>query len=207
MRLRTSLIISLQNIVTRNSGVRLKAHEIKRFRDECISPLLTDNEDLALAGEVSKEGIDFFTRQIRRIERVVESRIDVEGPYRYLLTIPGIGKILALTIMLETGRIERFAKAGNYASYCRKVPSRWSSNGKTKGRGNAKNGNKYLAWAFSEAAELARRFDPQARAFYNRKRQKTQTMVAHCALAHKLVRAAYYVMRDQVPFMPEKLFT
>jgi len=207
VRLRTSLIISLQNIVTRNSGVRLKAHEIKRFRDECISPLLTDNEDLALAGEVSKEGIDFFTRQIRRIERVVESRIDVEGPYRYLLTIPGVGKILALTIMLETGRIERFAKAGNYASYCRKVPSRWSSNGKTKGRGNAKNGNKYLAWAFSEAAELARRFDPQARAFYNRKRQKPQTMVAHCALAHKLVRAAYYVMRDQVPFMPEKLFT
>ncbi|TYO94771.1 transposase [Geothermobacter ehrlichii] len=207
VRLRTSLIISLQNIVTRNSGVRLKAHEIKRFRDECISPLLTDNEDLALAGVVSKEGIDFFTRQIRRIERVVESRIDVEGPYRYLLTIPGIGKILALTIMLETGRIERFAKVGNYASYCRKVSSRWSSNGKTKGRGNAKNGNKYLAWAFSEAAELARRFDPQARAFYNRKRQKAQTMVAHGALAHKLVRAAYYVMRDQVPFMPEKLFT
>lgn len=207
VRLRTSLIISLQNIVTRNCGVRLKANEIKRFRNDCISPLLTDNEDLALAGSVSKESIDFLTRQIREIERVVESRIDVAGPYQYLLTIPGIGKILALTIMLETGCIERFAKVGNYASYCRKVSSRWSSNGKTKGRGNDKNGNKYLAWAFSEAAELARRFDPQARAYYNRKLQKTQTMVAHGALAHKLVRAAYYVMRDQVPFMPEKLFT
>jgi len=146
--------ICLQNIVTRNSGVRLKAHEIKRFRDECISPLLTDSEDLALAGTMSKESIDFFTRQIRGIERVVENRIDMEGPYRYLLTIPGIGKILALTIMLETGRIERFAKVGNYASYFLKVSSRWSSNGKTKGRGNAKNSNKYLAWAFSEAAEL-----------------------------------------------------
>lgn len=207
VRLRTSLIISLQNIITRNCGVRLKANEIKRFRNDCISPLLTDSEDLALAGAVSKESIDFFTRQIRQIERVVESKIDIEGPYRYLLTIPGIGKILALTIMLETGCIERFAKVGNYASYCRKVSSRWSSNGKTKGRGNDKNGNKYLAWAFSEAAELARRFDPQARTYYNRKLQKTQTMVAHGALAHKLARAAYYVMRDQVPFMPEKLFT
>ena len=114
---------------------------------------------------------------------------------------------LALTIMLETGSIERFAKVGNYASYCRKVSSRWTSNGKTKGRGNDKNGNKYLAWAFSEAAELARRFDPQARADYQRKRQKTQTQVAHGALAHKRVRAAYYVIRDQVPFVPEKRFT
>lgn len=206
VRLRTSLIISLQNIVTRNCGVRLQAKEIKRFRDDCVSPLLIGSEDLALAGTVSKESIDFLTRQILQIERAVENRIDLDGPYRYLLTIPGVGKILALVIMLETGNVARFAKVGNYASYCRKVSTRWSSNGKTKGRGNGKNGNKYLAWAFSEAAEMARRFDQQARAFYNRKLQKTQVMVAHGALAHKLARAAYYVMRDQVPFMPEKLF-
>lgn len=207
VRLRTSLIISLQNIVARNCGIRLNASEIKRFRDNCVSPLLADNEDLALSGEVSKESIDFLTRQIRHVERVVEGRIELESAYQLLLSIPGIGKILALTIMLETGCIERFAKVGNYASYCRKVSSRWSSNGKTKGRGNSKNGNKYLAWAFSEAAELARRYDPQARAYYNRKRQKTQAMVAHGALAHKLARATYFVIRDQVPFMPEKLFT
>lgn len=207
VRLRTSLLISLQNIVTRNCGFRLKAAEIKRFSNECISPLLIDNEDLALAGAVSKEGIDFFTQKIWKIETAVEKRIALEGPYRSLLDIPGIGKILGLTIMLETGDIERFAKVGNYASYCRKVPTRWSSNGKSKGRGNAKNGNKYLAWAFSEAAEYARRFDPKARAYYNRKLQKTQAMVAHNALAHKLARAAYYVIRDEVPFMPEKVFT
>jgi hypothetical protein len=63
-----------------------------------------------------------------------------------------------------------------------------------------------LAWAFSEAAEFARRYDPQARAYYTRKMRKTNFMVAHSALAHKLARAAYYLMRDQVPFMPEKLF-
>ncbi|AMV70425.1 IS110-like element ISGsu4 family transposase [Desulfuromonas carbonis] len=206
IRLRTSLIISLQNIVTRNCGVRLKANEIKRFRGDRIGPLLAENEDLALAGAVSKESIDFLTRQIRQIEAVVEGKIDLDGPYRYLLSLPGVGKILGLTIRLETGCIERFAKVGNYASYCRKVSSRWTSNGKAKGRGNEKNGNKYLAWAFSEAAELARRFDPKARAFYQRKLAKCPVMVAHGALAHKLTRAAFFVMRDQVPFMPEKLF-
>jgi transposase len=132
--------------------------------------------------------------------------VELKESYRYLLTLPGVGKILALTIMLETGPIARFAQVGDYASYCRKVPSRWTSNEKTKGRGNKKNGNKYLAWAFSEAAEFARRYDAQARAYYTRKMRKTNFMVAHSALAHKLARAAYYLMKDQVPFMPEKLF-
>jgi transposase len=117
-----------------------------------------------------------------------------------------VGKILALTIMLETGPISRFAKVGNYVSYCRKVSSQWISNEKAKGKGNKKNGNKYLAWAFSEAAELGRRYHSGARAYYTRKMQRTNFMVAHSALAHKLARAAYYIMRDQVPFSSEKLF-
>ena len=64
-----------------------------------------------------------------------------------------------------------------------------------------------MCWAFSEEAELARRYDKEARAYYNRKLQKTNFMIAHAALAHKLARAAYYIMRDQVPFMAEKTFT
>ena len=207
VRLRTSLIISLQNIITRNCGIRVNVNNVKALREDHISPLLGDNEDLALAGSVSKETIDFLTRKIKDIERVVEQKIDDVGPYRKLLTMPGVGKILGLTIQLETGPIRRFAKVGNYVSYCRKVSSKWTSNGKSKGNGNKKNGNKYLAWAFSEAAELARRYDDGARAYYNRKMQRTNFMVAHSALAHKLARAAYYIMKDEVSFMPEKLFT
>ena len=108
--------------------------------------------------------------------------------------------------MLETGPIDRFPKVGNYVSYCRKVPTGWTSNGKKKGKGNKKNGNRYLAWAYSEAAELARRYDKYARAYYNRKTAKTNFMVAHSALAHKLARAAYYVMKDCVPFDHQKVF-
>jgi transposase len=132
--------------------------------------------------------------------------MELRNKYSYLLTIPGVGKILGLTIMLETGHISRFAKVGNYVSYCRKVSSKWISNDKVKGKGNKKSGNKYLAWAFSEAAELARRFYPEPRAYYNRKMQRTNKMVAYNALSHKLARAAYYIMRDGVPFMPEKCF-
>ena len=68
--------------------------------------------------------------------------------------------------MLETGDIHRFAGAGNFASYCRCVDSKCTSNGKNKGKGNAKAGNKYLSWAFSEAAHFAVRFEPLAQRFY-----------------------------------------
>jgi len=205
--LRSSLLISLQNIITRNCGAKMKTNDIKLLKENRVQPLLANNEDLALAGQVSKESIDFLTQQIRKIEYKIEKELELKPSYRQLLTIPGIGKILGLTIMLETGPVERFEKVGNYASYCRAVSSQWTSNGKSKGKGNKKNGNKYLCWAFSEAAEFARRYDDKARAFYNRKLKKSNFMVAHAALAHKLARAAYHVMKDQVPFIPDKTFT
>ena len=102
----------------------------------------------------------------------------IEPQYTNLLTIPGIGSILALTISLETGPIDRFETVGNYASYCRKVPSAWLSNNKRKGKGNCKNGNRYLSWAFTEAAEYARRNNDQASTFFNRKSARTNTSVA-----------------------------
>jgi transposase len=177
-----------------------------KVTEDMVSPHLEAHEDLAMAGMTSKASIDFMTRQIRQIESYVEKKVRVDEQYKNLLTIPGVGRVLGSTIKLESGPMGRFAKVGNYVSYCRKVASRWTSNEKVKGGGNQKNGNKYLAWAFSEAAELARRYHGPSRAFYNRKLNQKNMMVAHNALAHKLARAAYYIMRDTVPFEEAKLF-
>ncbi|MDH5202889.1 MAG: IS110 family transposase [Nitrospirota bacterium] len=206
VRLRTSLIVSLQNIIARNLGSRLKANDVKVLTTDRVTPLFQGNEDLALAGKVSKEAVDFMTRQIKAIETSITERIKLSNPYDRLLSIPGVGKILAFTIQLETGPIDRFQKVGNYVSYCRKVPSGRFSNDKKKGTGNRKNGNKYLAWAYSEASDHARLVHSESRRYYQRKLQKTNAAIAHNALAHKLARAAYYIMRDGVIFMPEKAF-
>jgi transposase len=123
-----------------------------------------------------------------------------------LKTAPGIGEILALTIMLETGHIQRFSTVGNFASYCRCVGSQKISNSKKKGKGNTKNGNKYLAWAFVEAANFAIRFNAKIKSFYQRKKAKTKGVVAIKAVAHKLCRASYYIMRDRVAFNITKAF-
>lgn len=81
-----------------------------------------------------------------------------------------------------------------------------SSNGKKKGVGNTKNGNRYLAWSFVEAANFAIRYHDPAKRFYQRKMAKTNRVVAIKALSHKLARASYTVMRDQVPFDPAKIY-
>jgi transposase len=206
VRLRTSLVNSLQNILSRNLGRKVNVNDVKALKEDRVSVLLEMNEDLTLAGQVSKEAIDHLTRQIHKIEGVVQKKMTLKPAYGYLLTLPGVGKVLSLTIMLETGPISRFPTVGDYVSYCRKVPSHWTSNGKPKGSGNRKNGNKYLAWSYSEAAVFARQLYPEPRAYYQRKMQKTNEAVAHSALANKLSRAGYYVIRDQVPFRPEKLF-
>ena len=126
--------------------------------------------------------------------------------YEQLLTVDGIGTILAQTIVLETGHIGRFPTVGQYASYCRCVTSTKISNGKRKGQGNIKNGHPYLEWAYMEAAQFAIRFSPTVQRFYQRKQAKSHLMVARKAVAHKLSRACYYIMRDLVPFEVHKAF-
>ena len=99
-----------------------------------------------------------------------------------------------------------FAAVGNFASYARCVDSRHMSNNKKKGEGNTKNGNKYLAWAFVEAANFALRFNAEAKRFYERKKAKTNTAVATKALAHKLARACYHMLKENKPFDETRCF-
>lgn len=114
--------------------------------------------------------------------------------------------MLALTIVLETGDIRRSTTVGQFASYCRCVSSQHLSNGKRKGAGNTKNRNKYLWWAFIDAAHFAIRYDPIVRRFYQRKEARTAEFVALKAVAHKLARACYHILREQVPFQVTRAF-
>ena len=66
--------------------------------------------------------------------------------------------------------------------------------------------NKYLAWAFVEAANFAIRYNARIKSFYQRKKAKSHGVLAIKAVAHKLCRACYYIMKDQVPFDITKAF-
>jgi transposase len=201
----TSNLQSVQNLMARNRGCALSANQIRRLCDEEVERLLPE-DDLALAVKSNLAVMHTLEDVIGVLVKTVKGRIKLRPPFKPLLTVSGIGEILGLTIMLETGEIGRFAKVGNYASYCRCVGSEHLSNGKRKGRGNTKNGNRYLAWAYIEAANFAVRYNPRIKRYYQRKRARTNGIVAIKTVAHKLARACYYILRDQVPFDVNKAF-
>lgn len=201
---RTSHVISAQAQFWRSTGRRLKSQDIKKCPDDLLSDIADHNLFLSIQSNLNV--IQLLNTQIETIEETILPQCNKLPEYKQLKTVFGIGDILSQTITLETGDIHRFFKVGNYTSYCRCVDSKKTSNGKKKGAGNKKSGNKYLAWAFMEAANFAIRFYDPANQFYQRKLSKRNVIVARKALAHKLARASYYVMRDNIPFKSEQLF-
>ena len=126
--------------------------------------------NVTLATQANLAVMQTFQEEIGIIEKRLMARVKLHPDYALLNSVPGIGPVLATTIMLETGTISRFTKVGNFSSYCRCVDSRRESNSRKKGEANTKNGNKYLAWAFVEAANFAIRSCPEAKRFYERKK-------------------------------------
>ena len=205
VRCQTMQILAIESILARQTGGRMSSERVKRLTAQQIKELGLA-PDVALALEANRAVSETLQRQIEALEQRLKERVKLRGEYRLLKTVPGIGETLATTIMLETGTIRRFASVGKFSSYCRCVDSRRESNGRKKGEGNAKNGNKYLAWAFVEAANFALRCCPEAKRCYERKKRKTNGIVAIKAIAHKLARACYHMLREQKPFDVQRCF-
>ncbi len=202
VRMAARALISVQSQIWRDTGVRVGSNRIRRADFDI--PLAEPLSQLPAAAALRV--YHALRAEIEALEAAAQAAVVLDPRFAVLTTIKGVGPILALTIMLETGDIGRFAQVGDYASYCRLVKSEKLSNGKRKGAGNRKCGNKYLSWAYSEAAHFAVRWQPEARRFYERKQAKTNGIVAIRALAHKLARASYYMLKEQKPFEAGRLF-
>ena len=204
VRSRTQHILAVENITARERGARISSNQVKRLSVETVDQMPVP-EDVALAVKANVAVIHTLSVQIDLLEKRLQKA--VRGTeYDLVTTIPGIGRILATTILLETGSIDRFASPGNFASYARCVDSQHTSNGKKKGEGNTKNGNKYLSWAFIEAAHFAMRYCVEAKRFYERKKSRTNNVVAIKALAHKLARACFHILKERKPFDVTRCF-
>jgi transposase len=205
-RSRTAHILAVENIVARQTGGRMSSSTVKQLTVEELKKL-GQLEDITLALSSNVVVIQTLNRQIEKLEARLLTQVKPRAEFKLLTTVPGIGEVLATIIMLESGTVARFAAVGNFASYARCVDSKRISNNKKKGEGNVKNGNKYLAWAFIESANFARRFCPEAKRFYERKKAHTNPIVATKALAHKLARACYHMLKNQVPFDVKRCFS
>jgi transposase len=205
VQLRTSLILSFKSLHERTLGKRLGLREVKAMSVERAQASFTHASDQLLCGE-QVELMGQLEESVAKIEKHVLAMTKDWTTFQRVQEVPGIGKILGLTIALETGEPSRFAGAGHFASYCRCVKSQRESNQKKKGENNRKCGNRYLSWAFVEAAHFAVRFDATCERFYERKKRKTNVAVATKALACKLAKAAWHVMHDNVAYNPQRVF-
>jgi transposase len=196
VRQRTQSLLSLESLFARQGLGCPKADQLKGWTRTEVEALKLDPftrlQVESLLGVVRQQD-----KMARWIEAKVRQAVKPKVEFARIQQVAGIGAVLGMVVMLESGDFGRFPSAGNYASYCRTVKSERCSNGKKKGENNRKNGNRYLAWAYAEAAVYAIRFYPRIAAWYERKKRRRNAPVAMKALACKLAKAAWHVMHGK----------
>jgi transposase len=201
MRKRSELLAHVQNTNSQynlpeiGKKIAYKANRdgvAERFADPAVQK--TIEVDLAL--------ITYYDQLLGDLElSIIKAAKHQDANTLYLLqTVPGIGKILSLVLLYEIHRIDRFPSVQDFASYCRLVKCSKESGGKRLGTSGAKIGNAHLKWAFSEAAVLFLRNNPQGQKLLTRLEKKHDTGKALSILAHKLARAVYYMLKRKTAF-------
>jgi transposase len=198
-------MLSFKSLFTRTTGGALTLSRLKELAVQEAQGLYEHPANQLIAG-LQIEHIEQLDASIARLEKVVLREAQAVPCYPRLKTLPGVGVILGLTITMEIGDIKRFAGPGEFASYCRTVRAQRTSNDKKKGENNRKCGNKYLAWAFVEAANFARRHDEPCRQWFDRKAARTNPIIAIKALACKLAKAAWFLAAEDADYDGRRVF-
>jgi len=167
----------------------------KKFRDPIVRAMV----------EVDLSVIEHFDELLGTLERHLEKVAMGHDPISLSLlkSIPGVGRILSLVMLYEIEDISRFPRVQDFVSYCRLVKPEKSSNGKSYGHSGKKIGNAHLRWAFSEAVVLMLKGNPPAKRAKDRLASKYGKGKALAILSHRLGRAVYFMLKNQVPFNQE----
>ncbi len=165
---------------------------LERFDHGCVQKNM--EVDLAL--------VDGYDPLLAELERYIEKTAQGHDPVSLALlrTVPRVGKILALVMLYEIEDIARFPRVQEFVSYCRLVKSAKESNGKRYGTSGKKIGNAHLKWAFSEATVLFLKNNEPAQKYLTKLANRHGKGKALSILAHKLGRAVYFMLKQQVAF-------
>jgi transposase len=209
LRYRSALVKTRTMLKNRVHAV-LSAHHIedRRFRDltdkfgkqgrDYMRKLLLQGHDRTIVSEYLYV-IDTLDGKIKAAEKLIREEFRRDEICRLLETLPGVGKILAVTIRYEIDDIGRFLSAQKLCSYAGLVPSTYSSGGKTYQGKITKQGNRWLRWAMIEAAQQAGRRDPWLAEVYERIAKKGKKK-ARVAVARKLLEVVYRIWKEKRPY-------
>lgn len=172
-------------------------------------PLSFENEDQRYSVAMNIRTIAHFSKEIKDVIKFIRKRIKIINNQDFILlsSIRGIGKIIALTILLEIDTIERFKSVKNFVSYSRLVKFSHESAGKKLGFGNSKIGNPHLRYAFGEAAVHMAKNNPRVKEWLENFAKKNGKGIAMGALAHKIARAIFHVLKTKEKFDLDKFLS
>lgn len=163
-------------------------------------PELSDNPEFKFQIDALKEQIRLFYRLIKDLEKSLHPKLIPNPDIQRLLSIPGIGKIVAFTIYLEIDGIERFSDVNKFYSYCRLVPGANNSNKRNKHKSGNKDGNRYLKLAFSEASAKAVQYYKEIRQFHQSKARKKHVSIAWTLVSKELAKICYYTLVNKTEY-------
>ena len=201
MRKRAELLVHVQNTNSQYNLPEIGKKIAYRANRSGVAQRFSDPAvQTSIAADLSL--IDFYDTLLNRLELFITSQAKQQDHHSFYLlrSVPGIGKILALTLLYEIHDITRFPRVQEFVSYCRLVKCSRQSAGKNYGFSGKKIGNVHLKWAFSEAAVLFLRHNPEGQKLLARLERKHGKAKALTLLAHKLARAVYFILRREKAF-------
>jgi len=185
-------------LVTKRTSCRNSIHRLlEKFNRPTVADLPAIYQ---LQAACHLEQSALLLAQIHRLEQELNPDVLRWPEVQRLLWIPGIGKLVACTLVLEIDEIARFPSDRQFVSYCRLVPGADNSGGKTRHRSGSKDGNRYLKIAFTHAAIRAIQYYPDIKAWYTRRARRKHVRVARTLVAKELARIVYHVLRTQTDY-------
>lgn len=218
INLRAQPKITIANFYVNQLGDRIKTNKLVKAAYEALENDLQIDSDAVISHfddplirtrvAMYLKMIIFYDEQIEILDQKIQEVMKPNTMAMALQTIKGCGPVLSSVIASELGdNLARFKSVKNFVSYCRLAPTAKLSNGKSKGESNAKNGNAYLSWGFTELANMVVKFNPEAKAFYDRHFRRTKLRVkAVRIVAAKLARAVFKMLQTGEVFDIKRCF-
>jgi len=207
VRKRAELLAHVQNTNYQYNLPEIGKRIDRKSNREGVSDLFPD-VSVRKSIELELTLLDHYDQLLPRLEHeisLIAKTHDADSYFR-IRSLPGIGRILGLVILYEIHDINRFPRVQDFVSYCRLVKSAKESGGKRMGTSGKKIGNVHLKWAFSEAAVLFLRRNPEAVKYREKLAKKHGKAKSLSILAHKLARAVYYILKRKEVFHPKLFF-
>ena len=196
--LRAGCYTHIQNTFHQQGIIDVQPKEVKRKSSRRTLPGQFEDVDLEMNMNSDFDIIETLDRIIVQLEKQVyqQAKHHDRKALSLLKTIPGVDKLLSLTILYEIHTISRFKSRQQFSSYARLVKvDKISSNKKIPSK-NRKIGNPYLKYAIGEIIQYAPLTSRFITKHYEKLKSKFGPPRAKSIISHKFGTAIYYMLKN-----------